>query len=606
MKEYGIPTLTLDEIVQELANQKDGRRDGGESEIIIVEKDTGELVDEVPFFTFKKYRYFEISRSAIAFNVYGPELRINYSNSPYPFKLQIIYDAKLHDKGLFNLIRTLINAETAIDGVNKKIKETIAAFIFDKKDIVSEYKKYEKQLEELVSESCLKCGLVVTPSIKVNIENKSSGDVEQFVSCDHKVSAKTKDAQDIEINHYLALTLSDPIKLELSGEYDVRSWAKRKLDQFTNNSIIERTYAEVLVDMDESIIKRPMQEACQKIGYELKQLVTVPGLDIEKFYFETADDADSTDYATKDTRLKISMNIIVNGRLDLHDEKTKEYIKPGFDIIAGMKKHVISHLKLFINDITPDECFTQQYTIEEKLEKLIRSKLKSSYGFKELGITIKFLENNLSKRLSLLMEKPKKVDLLADWAERKYGLWVRILGVSKDGWYRFRANNYITTEDELNDIGRMVKNGMESSILRIGDEITGKLINNEFNNVRQRVEQEFGLSIGIHDFNEEFSDEEELHIKSRKAELDEKYIQQQMIQQAETGELNEYLKLKETAVKAEENEDVIKKLDEKIASFQKKNNKGKSKFLEQKTDNNFLLPPHSSRNSDPNTLQEPT
>lgn len=585
---------TLQEIVVELDQYKKNRFETTGRQLIIVDRESGEILDEPPVFNFwnKKLRYFEIRPSKVAFDVKGPDISVNYSNSPHPFVLGVTYNAQLAAKGIYNFIRSIYDASTPVDAINNILREAIASFVFERKDFVVEYKKYEPELEKLIIETGAKCGLKLTPHLFANIYGNSEEPNEAFISCDHKVTAKTKDAQIVEIDHYLALTLTDIIKLKLSGEKDIKAWARLKLDQFTNNAIIEKNYAEVLVNMEQSIIKQPMQEVCRQIGYELKQLISVPGLEIEKLYFETVGDnnTEQSEYATKDMRLKIALNVIVGGRLNLHDAKTKEYIKPNFDIIAGMKKNVIEFVKIYLNDITPEECFTRQYTLEESIVKMVRSKLENTYGFRELSVSVKFLENNLSRRLSLLQERLKEVELIGDWGERSYSLWFRVWGVTPEGWYRFRSNNYTSTDEELKDIARLVKNGMESAILRIGEQISGSLIVREFNNVRQRVSREFGLDIRIHDFNEGLSKEEHLSIRMRNEEIEEKFTQMKLIQQGETDQLEEYLELKRGSIEHEENDEVVKKLDEKIASFRNNAATSKEKFLQQKTDNPLLLP----------------
>lgn len=603
----------LDGIVREIAHYKNKEQDNFGRQIIIVERETGEILDEVPFFNFfKKLRFFEINQQKVARNVKGPAISVNYSNSPHPLVIQIDYNARINGKGVLNLITAIYQSNTPLEGINNVIQDGIEAFIFEKKNFVSELKQYLPDVESLVKKIGLQCGLDLSPEVKTNFEKSTDMEVDQFISCEHKVAAKTRDAQVVEIDHTLALTLEDSIKFRLSGIRDIKSWIRGRLDQFTNNAIIEKTYADVLVDMQDSVIKDPMQQACQQIGYELKQLITVPGLDIEKFYFETADGSasESIEYITKDTQLKISLNIVVDGRLDLHNVKTKKYIKPGFDIIAVLKRNVIEFARGNINDMTPDECFTHQFTFEDTLAKLVKTKLEDSYGFKELRLLIKFLENDLSKRLPLLQERPKKTELLGDWAERKYALWFRVLGVSKDGWYRFRANNYKTTTEELDDIARMVKNRMEHAILRTGENITGKVISNEFNeHVRRMVRQEFGIDICIHDFNEDLSDEETLFINTKKQEIEERQIRNKMLQQGETNQLGQYLKKKEDAIEAEENEEEIRKIDERIAAFKNKDNASKAQFLNQKTDSRFLTSPEmpdkeKKRDSDETNAKE--
>lgn len=582
---------TLDEIVREISQFKKQSDDDLGLQTLIVESETGEILEEIPFLKFlKKIRFFEINRRKVVFSVNGPELSVSYLNSTKPFILRIDYDAQISERGIFNLVRKIYKATTPTAAINDHLKEAGASFIFKHEDFVNEYSKHEPELIKCLTEAALKCGLTIRVKVSNNITGTET--TVPFIRCDHKVITKTKDAQVVEIQHDLALTLKDHMKFKLSGIADIKAWARNRLEQFTNNAVIEMRYAEVLVDMQESVIRQPMQQACLQIGYELKQLITVPGLEIEKFYFETIDENTTslTEYITKDPRLKISINITVEGRMDLHDNNTKKYIKPGIDIIAGMKKNVVEFARGYINTITPDECFTQQFSFEDNLLILLRKKLNQTYGFKELSVVIKFLENNLSRRLSLLQEKPKQVELSAEWEERKYIFWFRVQGVATNGWYRFRANNYKTTTEELDEIARMVKNGLEAPIMRTREEISGKVIAAEFAKVCFRVRQEFGLDISIHDFNEALSEEEVLLIAARRNENEQWLTREEIAEKSNTNQLAGYLKQKEEAISDEESEEVIKKIDERIAAIRGKSSISREKFLTRKTDNNFLIP----------------
>jgi hypothetical protein len=584
----------FDLVIREVGKYDAGSQEPGRNRIYIVDRKTGEMRDEPPIFNFNgRYRYFEIGHGSVARDINGPEVPVRYLNSPKPLLLKIFFDVKAHDRGVFNLIRCVYNANSPLEGINLLLKQKIEIWLFDRKNFVAELKQNIPELEEFIKVTGLKCGLELRATVEPNIIDISDrSSAEQFISFNHQIITKTKDAQKVEIDHTLALTLTDPIKLKLSGIKDVRNWLRGKLEQYTNNAIIEKNYAEVIINMQDSIIKDPMKQECGSIGYELKQLITVPGIDIEKFYFETGDESNSgfTDYITRDTRLKIPLNIIVEGRLDLHHEKTRQCIVPGFDIISVLKKSVVEYARGYINGVSPDECFTSQFVFEGNLSRVIKTKLEANYGFKELQLLIKFLENDLSLRLSLLVEKPCKAEIRGDWSERRFALWFRVLGVSREGWYRFRANNYKSAEEELSHIARMVKNGLENEIMRTGDEITGKLISNSFSQVRKRVEIEFGLVIKIHDFNEEFSDDEELYIKLKEDENEERHLRSKILQESERKQLSQYLMMKEKAIEAEENEEEIKKIDERIASFKIHDNSDKNRFLRQKTDTSFLEP----------------
>jgi len=590
-------TTTLDEIVKEVTSYREKQFDRLDVQVVIVDMVSGEILDEPPLFNFfKKLRYFEVNRNKHVFNVEGPSISLNYSNSICPFEVSVFYKAKIRDNGILSLIRAVYKKSSPIDAINDLLRQVITGYIFEKNDFVIEFNKYKLEVEDLLKKTGAKAGLDILPELKPNIFREEERMPEPFINFEHQVIAKTKDAQMVEVVHSLALTLKDQVKYFLGNINDMRLWAKNKLEQYTHNAIIEKSYAEVLVSMEESVIRLPMHEACNEIGYELKQLITVPGLEIEKFYLETTDSSatGNPEFGTKDTRLKISLNIIVEGRLNLHDGKTRNYIKPGVDIIAGMKKNVIDYARSYINQKTPEECFLQQYVFEDNLVEMIQTRLEKAYGFKELDIVVKFLETALSKRLALLQEKPWKVDILADWAERTYALWFRVLSVSQEGWYRFRANNYQDADEELRDIGRMVKNGMETYVLRTENDITNEGIGKEFGEIQKRVRSEFGLDIQFHDFRQEFSKGEAVFVKGRDAEWEEKLNRQKIILKGTTRELEELMRQKEDLIGSKDNDEEIKKINEKIEAIQNSNEDPKSLFLRERTSNNFLPSSDSS------------
>jgi hypothetical protein len=586
----------LDEIIRELPSYPKSR-DEFENNIIIIDVKSGEILDEPPLFSFKKVRYFQINRNKVIFSIQGPQINIKYSDSENPFKLTVNYDAKINEKGSLKLVRFVNNSNSPLSTINGAFYESISSYIFNHENFVTEYNSYKLKLQDIIKEQGLKYGLDVKPYLIPNVDGKSVAF--EFIDVQHNVMAKTSDAQTVEIKHDLALTLSDPIKFSLSGIKDIKIWAKLKLDQYTSNAIIDINYADVLVNMDKSIIKGLMEKASMQIGYKLKQLISLPGHDNERFYFETADESlnGNKEYGTKDSRFKIAVNIIVNGRLDLQNTMTKRYIKPGHDIILSMKKNVIEYAKLFLNEKTPEECFLKLFELEDELVEHVRKQLNLNYGFNDLGITIKFLETDLSKRFSFLQERPYQIEVLGDFLERRYILWFRVVTVSPDGWFRFRANNYSNTEDELKDIARMVKNGM-TNLFSSPSKINGQSIVQEFTKLQNRVRDEFGLEIKLHDFTEGISDEEVKLAEGRKVELREKGKRHESILISETDELNDLLDKRRLAKQAEESDEIIKKLDEKIEEIKRKTSFEKENYLKQKTTNDFLLPSHSFESID--------
>lgn len=561
-------------------------------QIIIWDIKGEEIIHETSYNPFKKFRYFAIHHRGTLRNLKIPDIAINYGDAPEPFKISISCDIRIELKGAFKLVRAIGNAESPYLFLTDMISEAVEAYIFQHQDFVPNFKSHREKLASELTHIGSEAGL----AIELRIRRGGYDDqpkAPEFLQCNHGVTVKTGDGQAVEIKHDLALTLRDDILYSLSGITDLTVWAKSKLDQFTNNAVIEMTYADILLSMDQTNIKIPMKNAAFNIGYDLKQLISAPGLDNEKFYFETADESiySQKDYSTKDAKFKLAINVIVHGRLKLRDEKTRIHIRPGQDIISDMKKLVVNHVRISVNSKTPDECFLQLSQLEIDLIDATRKELEASYGFNDLNIDIKILETDLSRRFDLLQARPYLVQLLADFNERNFDLWFQVRRVTPDGWFRFRANNgYNDTSEELEAIGRLVANSMNAAMSRRGSDINGKFILSEFKKAALRVEQEFGLEIGLHDFSEGFSEEENYFIRNRQKELEEDAARRDFLRSSRTKELAGLEDQRRVAAITGDSDEMIKQIDEKIDRINNKSSLNKEKFVSRSQGNDFLLP----------------
>lgn len=559
----------------------------------ILNEKTGDIVDRVPLFSYAKHRFFELHRNEVAFNVTGPVIEKHYSNSVHPFKVLISYDAKLSpDKSPERLVRQICSFENPLEAVNAKLKERLSEYIFSIPDFVINFNTYKSNLQEIVQEEGKKMGLTLFVYVNSSIVQTPGINDDEFIRLEHLVSVKTKDGQAVDIKHDLALTLGDWLKRSLSKIPDIKAWARQKLDQFTGNAIIEKNYSEVLTSLPESLIKIPMQLACQQVGYEMKHLISGPGIDREKFYFETADpehDPNNTEYVTKEPRVKIALNTVVNGRLDLQHSKTKDALKPGHDILVSMRKIVIESTRDFVNDKTPEMCFLNIDQIEKDYVKYVRAQLEKEYAFNELTLLVKFLETDLAKRFRLLQERPYKVEVNGDYGKRRYEFWFRVESVDSGGWFRFLANNYADTEEELAAIGRLLKSGF-SNALRSVSEVGSNLIIREFENIKIRIRNEFGVSIRLHDIVADLSEDDILRIKMDTIAREKKLEATIKLEEFEIIRLTQLIQDYNTLARAGESDKVLKSISDKI-EIQRNNLIGGSNKLESPViDSGLLLP----------------
>jgi len=570
-------------------------------QVIIVDLENGEILYEMPVIRWlRKLKFYEVDTEVVILNIKGPDIATTYSSNANPFEINLVYDVRPNVRGLYQLIRTVMTYEDPLQAINKTIEQKITSFIFERPDFVKNFKGYETALYNLIVETGNRMGLSLNP--KINIPWRVSQDIQPpaFLNCNHKFSARTKDGQDIEIEHTLVLTLFDEILFRLSRISNLNSWLKEKLEQFSKTALIDIHYADVLLDLREDFIKSPMEHACRAIGYNVKQLVTVPGLDIEKFYFETADSTTGTtkDFTTKDARLKVALNAIVSGKLDLKSSQTRRFIKPGKDIISEIRRGTVDSIKEKINNLSPEDCFLNSVPLEDVLQKAIRDSLSNAFGFTELDISIKFLETDLSERLRLLQGKSHDVILHSDWTLNTYRLVFRVENIAENGLFRFRKNIYDNTTEELNDIASVVKNIVENFILRTSGEISHEQIENAMKKARERVVEDFGLAITIRTFNQELTDEEQAFISIEKEGIRQRFERQRLIDIDLTQQLqvlnDSRLKILQEGEFMDEEE--LEKIDKKIGAIQKDMTISRDKLVSYKTDK-FYLPENPGSSS---------
>ncbi|MXV14805.1 hypothetical protein [Hufsiella ginkgonis] len=590
-------SVTLDPIVRELPEYKK-TSSGRELQTIIIDAKSDEILHEKPIIPLKKLRYFELRMNGIVFNAEGPALAINHENLPDRLKVTLNYDARINAKGSFRLVRFLNQPEPPIAILNARLQQVIHSYIFKHKEFATNFNEHKSPLTDLLVEEAARVGLDLTPYIRLNLPVPVIKPRE-FVPCQHTVQARTRDGQVVAIQHALALSLVDEVRFALSGIDDLENWAKLKLDQFTSNVVIDMEYAELLFDMNKKLIEVPMTKAAILVGYELKQLISAPGFDNEKFYFETADNNPGTqrEYNTKDPKFKIALNIIVEGKLDLESPITKENIEAGSDIISTMKSDAIAAVRSFANLRNPEECFLEFNQLEIDLIETVKAAMKVRYGFIDLNVNINILESNLSARFDRLQARPFEIRFGANFDERNFILAFRVINVAKEGWYRFRANDYSDSQEELSDIGKMVERWMTSVSFRRDDRIDGIFIKQEFAKVAKRVAEKFGLIIETHDFEETASLEERNINEEHQRDIKESATQNDLLRFDRTRRLTDALEKRHEYMKdATIYEDEIKALTEEINQLSAESKYSKEKFVTRSNTNDFLLASNNAEN----------
>jgi len=293
----------------------------------------------------------------------------------------------------------------------------------------------------------------------------------------HTTECEIKDSAQypIEVQNRVIMNLDDIGKLKRanidSGKGGLEDWLKYTLDKIVQDVFFERTRIDLLYSLEEDkkAIKNRLEEETKKIGFSIRHLAFLPNLKelelLDGFKFDN-----STSYKTKDTRIKIKLNTIINGKV--HDfEDIEHYL--GYN---KFKEKLLNKAKDIIEqeirEKQPSEIFASAYEGENSIDKVLASKVKKSIEqeFKltsDTKVSILFLETDLTKRMYALQSKfPEfKVKIKPHDSNKviPYKVSYKIKGVHKDGFFTFQSNAFKPgqTDKEVKKINESIKHEIQ-------------------------------------------------------------------------------------------------------------------------------------------------
>jgi hypothetical protein len=578
----------IDSLIKEVLSHKLKSSQSPESQIVIVDKDSGNIIHELPvlrFLSASRYRYFEVNLAQKIFNVVGPNIKISHPDLEKQVEIEIVFDINLKKDGLYELVKSVKNATTPITALTNKLKQEAENFISGKNDFIRIYKDVEDDFKKRLISAASEFGVEIAPTIKHPwLDGITFPD---RIQCSGKMNIKTSDGEDIELYYETTGLLTDIIKYKLSRITEINDWVCKKIEKYITNLIEHTKYEDVVINFDIEKIKEPFQKDLEVIGISLKTFETSININAELFsiILDNSETGGPMLYTTTDPRVKISLITTLNGKFDFQPLKMRKWIKPNTEILPDFRKSTLEIISDFLSKITPDESLANLHSIEKRLFQFLKNRLEDEFSFIKINLSITRFESTLLNRLYLLQESSYKVDIHSHWEMRNFALWFKVLDISENDWKRFWTNNYPNLDNEINDISRMVRNAIESQLIRTKQEQAEDLIKKAFADTQKLVKREFGLNIHLHDLIEGMSDEEKSYIRRLKEDIAEEYKRQRIINNSSTQELEYLVSQKEELLKQGKymDEEKLQEINLKIISFKKDSEQLISKFLREKT-----------------------
>ncbi|MEM9387405.1 MAG: hypothetical protein AAGA68_20280 [Pseudomonadota bacterium] len=261
----------------------------------------------------------------------------------------------------------------------------------------------------------------------------------------------------LEIHHTVILERQDVAKYRASRVEDLREQVEDILRRKTKSVLLERMYAEVLVDFDslKGRIKERVSTELERIGFGVAHFVTRPNdKDMEEVLSgELTFSVEANRFKTRDGRVDFGVSAIV--RVELGDDlgDVARFLRPGGYLAKQMEQTTKEELASAIRQLNPeplhlhfDEPMQEvegQPSPVDVISKRVEAALGARFGVTLRSIELSPEETDLSRVNSLLCPpEPRSVSIGVDVAgskgeDLKFTVSFRVVGVAFDEWSRF-------------------------------------------------------------------------------------------------------------------------------------------------------------------------
>ena len=425
----------------------------------------------------KTLKHYWVSYHNIA-EVKGLSFSILDVDSGETLQLFVDYQVKIIQGQGQYAVELLNRGLSPVKVLNEEITQWIKTYCSEQYHLTQDFFQFEDQLKSHVQSKGQEHGLHIQAFIRPEIEDPVT---DFYTLVDHEVACRIKNYE-LQVKVNLALNLVDQRLFRKANIDNVDTYVRQRIESIVQNELLSISYAQLVREFTPKGIQGKIKNAIDKftagIGFSVTQLVAIPQLDIfqwlDQFHFVTDEDENGVtlqdqEYATKDSRINVKLSIAVNGRVSgFHGDFMEKLLRPDIDLRLKMKEVVIEVCRNFLHETEPSDFYfhfgsksSSGYSFESSLEGLIRAKLEKEYNAEDLSIIIKPVDTEITRRFKGLQRGAHQVRVTNFLGEVDIDIWYKVLAIHPDGWSRFQANDYDSTETEIAEISRKVKNYVE-------------------------------------------------------------------------------------------------------------------------------------------------
>ena len=287
--------------------------------------------------------------------------------------------------------------------------------------------------------------------------NAGGGHTEPFFETDINVTCRIKDyPQSVVIKNTVQMILKDVARYRINKSPELKAWIEAKLQRVIREMLLEKNCTDLLLTFSqvEQDIKEILDREAYKIGYGIKQLLTVPDLEplnwLEPFTLEV-----KQSFETRLPRFNVKLEIAVTARInDLRG--IQSYVNRGQNVPQLMEKVIIEKAKEFLHTVDPERFYIRfsstnderEKTVERELIDRISDALADLYNADIISVTPKMGDTEITERLRHLQKEVCQFDMEVFLADSEAIVPVHFIGVFKvesvdaNGWHKFQQLRY--------------------------------------------------------------------------------------------------------------------------------------------------------------------
>ena len=326
------------------------------------------------------------------------------------------------------------------DAINKIEKIKMQALVYSTHAVL--LGSVENKLKEVLKDEGF---LPVFVDLQVDTGDLPS----EYEQINYPVTCVTKNGHEVLIDHKLILHLVDLGKYFAAEVGDLREWIEQELLRTTQVDIFEKDFTSLMVNFNDSKIKSQMKSAVEAIGYEIKQLITIP--DLQKIIPKSVEIeiGEGIEFATKRDEHKVKLGVVITGQIN-DVSKLTWLLSPNLraqTIIEKTRDAVINVIRQFMHSLEPEKFYMgfdladneHKVSPSDRLISAIEEKLKSDFGIIRPDIICKRLETNLIKKITDLHGRSYQVKIALESMDLRYEIPVEVSHVDTLGWSTFKA-----------------------------------------------------------------------------------------------------------------------------------------------------------------------